>query len=332
MQHTETYQLSSEERHHIVKEMAEKLKAHYVFPELGEEICLLLLTNLNEGTYTSMKDANELCERLTTDIRRVNNDKHLKVIFKPDASSSNQEKSREEIEAEFKRRATVKNFGFYKVERLPGNIGYIDLRSFEDPTYSAPTAISAMQFVANTDALIFDLRKNGGGSPRMIQLLSTYLFDGMKHLNSFYQRETDSILQFWTLPYVQGERYLHKPVFVLTSNYTFSAAEEFTYNLKHMQRATIIGEITSGGANPGKLHQLNEHFRVFIPDGRAINPITETNWEGIGVHPDIEIEQEKALDVAYKKALKHVKSLYENKSEYAFLLKEINNELSKYKE
>ena len=153
------------------------------------------------------------------------------------------------------------NFGFEKVERLKGNVGYIDLRGFTPAEFSAETIVAAMNFVANTDALIFDLRQNGGGDPATVALLSSYLFGPEPvHLNSLYWREGDTTHQWWTLPFVPGKRYAGKDVYVLTSKRTFSAAEEFTYNLKNLKRATIIGETTGGGAHPGGPRRINEHF------------------------------------------------------------------------
>jgi C-terminal processing protease CtpA/Prc len=164
-----------------------------------------------------------------------------------------------------------------------------------------------MNLLAHTDALIIDLRKNTGGSPTMIALLSTFLFGPEPvHLNSFYDRSGDKTSQTWTLPYVPGQRTPDKPVFVLTSNRTFSAAEEFTYNLKNLKRATIIGEKTGGGAHPGGDISVTPHFRVFVPVGRAINPISGTNWEGTGIEPDIAVPEAGALDYAYRLALGEV--------------------------
>lgn len=164
-----------------------------------------------------------------------------------------------------------------------------------------------MNFLANTSALIIDLRKNHGGEPALVALMCSYFFAAEPiHLNSLYWRATESTQQFWTLPYVPGKRYLNKPVYVLTSHETFSGAEEFTYNLQNLKRATIIGETTGGGAHPGDIYQLDAHFEIFIPTGRAINPISGTNWEGVGVLPDIETPQEEALNVAHIMALKKV--------------------------
>ena len=199
------------------------------------------------------------------------------------------------------------NFGFREVKVLEGNIGYIDLRSFSNPEHAGDVAVAAMNFIANTDAVIIDLRNNGGGSPEMIQLISSYFFSSEAvHLNNFYWRPSDRHTQTWTLPFVPGIRRPDVDLYILTSGYTFSAAEEFTYNLKNMGRATIVGETTGGGAHPGGTHIATERFMTSIPSGRAINPITNTNWEGTGVAPDIETTAAKALATAQMKALENL--------------------------
>ena len=162
-------------------------------------------------------------------------------------------------------------------------------------------------FLGNTDAIIFDLRKNGGGDPAMVALICSYLFGPEPvHLNDLHWREGkgERVEEFWTLKDVAGKRYTGKDVYVLTSNYTFSGAEEFTYNLKNLKRATIIGETTGGGANPGGGNRLSEHFGVFIPTGRAVSPVTKTNWEGTGVEPDVKVPADQALKTAQLIALR----------------------------
>jgi C-terminal processing protease CtpA/Prc len=209
-----------------------------------------------------------------------------------------------EEQAEYNNYVKRINFGFEKIERLPGNIGYVDLRGFSDAKGGAETVQAAMTFLGNTDALIFDLRQNGGGSPEMVALISSYLFgDKPVHLNSLYWRKGDRTEDFYTKPNLVNKKFADKDVYVLTSNRTFSGAEEFSYNLKNLKRATIIGETTGGGANPGGVFRLSDHFGVFIPTGRAISPITKTNWEGTGVEPDVKVPKEQALKTAYLLAL-----------------------------
>ncbi len=212
-------------------------------------------------------------------------------------------------------RATVRgprpkeNYGFAKVEVLPGNVGYIKLDMFEGSPAARPTAAAAMAFVANTDALIFDVTENGGGAANMIAFLCGYLFDTRVHLNTFENRGMGMASDSYSDESVPGERYgQDKPVYVLTSGYTFSAAEEFTYDLKHLKRATIVGETTGGGAHPVTFMTLNKYFILKIPSGRAVNPVTKTNWEGVGVIPHVEVPADQAKERARQLALSAVKA------------------------
>jgi C-terminal processing protease CtpA/Prc len=198
------------------------------------------------------------------------------------------------------------NFGVSKVEVLPGNVGLLDLRAFAPKALSAPALGAAMSLLAHTEALIFDLRANGGGDPETVAFLCSYLFpEGRRvHLNDIYDRPKNQTRQFWTDPTVPGPRYADKPIYVLTSARTFSGAEEFSYNLQTQKRATLIGETTGGGAHPGGPVALGAGFVAFVPTGRAINPITKTNWEGTGVKPDLPTPAANALKVAHQRALR----------------------------
>jgi C-terminal processing protease CtpA/Prc len=230
----------------------------------------------------------------------------VRYSYEPIPERKQRTEPTEEEKARYVRNNRLVNFGFEKLERMQGNIGYIDLRGFSDPEAGIETVSAAMNFLSNTDALIFDLRMNGGGDPAMVALISSYLFgDKPVHLNDLYWRKGDKTEEFWTKPAAAAKKY-DKDVYVLTSKRTFSGAEEFSYNLKNLKRATIIGETTGGGAHPGGMVRLNEHFGVFIPTGRAISPITKTNWEGTGVEPDVKVPKELALKVAYVSALTKV--------------------------
>jgi C-terminal processing protease CtpA/Prc len=190
------------------------------------------------------------------------------------------------------------NFGFQELRLLDGNIGYLDLRGFSGQREAAETGVAAMNFLANADAVIIDLRRNGGGSPAMIQLISSYFLKESTHLNSFENRGQEEPAQFWSFHYVPGQPMFDTDLYLLTSPRTFSAAEEFTYNMKNLKRATIVGETTGGGAHPGGTKIVNDSFLVWVPTGRAVNPITKSNWEGTGIAPDVAVESEKALEKA----------------------------------
>ncbi|WP_163103194.1 S41 family peptidase [Peribacillus alkalitolerans] len=318
-------------REDVIKELVFRLQNEYIFPDKALEMSSKLETKWKNGEYDSFIDAESFSKELTHDLQTISNDRHLRVTFHLEEKSIKKEISEKELMDEYYRKGKANNYGFFKIERLAGNIGYIDLRNFEDPAVGGETAISTMNFISNTEALIFDLRKNGGGSPGMVALLTSYLFNEPTHLNNFYSRPDDRNTQSWTLPYVPGKRYINKPVYVLTSNYTFSAAEEFTYNLLNLKRATVVGEVTGGGANPGHIQQITKNFRVFIPTGRAINPLTNTNWEGTGVKPHVMIDKEEAFNYVYKEALEYVKNKYNHQNEFRFLLKEIDEKLIELK-
>jgi hypothetical protein len=292
----------------VIDGAIDHLRRAYVFADVAEKMADALRAHAVKKEYDTITDGQVFAETLTRHLQEVSKDKHLRVLYRADGfpprTGPPSPEERERMRAEERRR----NYAFQRVERLDGNVGYIELLGFSGSPDASDAAVAAMNFLANTDALIFDLRRNGGGSPAMIGLLSSYLFDDVVHLNDFYIRETDTRRQFWTSPHVQGRRYgAEKPVYVLTSNRTFSAAEEFTYNLKNLKRATIVGETTGGGAHPGGVRRITDHFGIWVPNGRAINPITKTNWEGTGIEPHIKVDPAKALPAAHLDALEKVR-------------------------
>jgi hypothetical protein len=301
-------QISPDERSAVIDGVIAKLNEIYVFPETAKRMEEALRARAAKQEYDSISSAKEFASKLKADLREVSHDKHLGVMFfregahEPSANGP----SPDEMKAQLPFMQKL-NFGFDKVERMQGNIGYLEIRGFAPPAMGGETAAAAMTFLANTDALIVDLRRNSGGEPAMIAYVLSYLFDEPTHLNDIYQRRGDKTQQWWTLPYVPGLRFgAKKPVFVLTSRQTFSGAEEFAYNLKQLKRATLIGETTGGGAHPSRPVKVSEHFMIELPYARAINPITGTNWEGAGVTPDIEKPAEQALDAAYWMAVEKI--------------------------
>lgn len=298
----------------IIDSIAFDLNRIYVFPETAAKMEKQMRSQLKKGAYDNLGTVAEFTAALTADLREISHDRHLGVGFmSPDevADFQNASQSDDEVQRQRERRlAQMKrdNFAWHELKILPGNIGYVKLDGFNDAGLGGATAVAAMNFLANTDALIFDLRQNGGGSPSMIQLITSYLLEEPTHLNSFYVRQSDSIEQFWTSAFVEGPRLSDVDVYVLTSSFTFSAAEEFTYNLKNLKRATIIGETTGGGAHPvDEFVYPNLNVKIRIPYGRAINPISGTNWEGTGVTPDIEVPAPQALDVAQLQAMTKIR-------------------------
>lgn len=288
----------------VLEILFKELNNRYVFPETAKKMEADIRARMKNKEYDSITSAREFSQKITEDLRGVSHDKHLGFHFttKPIAIEDSKEPTQMQTrEIEYILKAG--NYGFARAENLPGNIGYIDLRLFVYPKYAAETLTAAMNFVGNSDALIFDLRQNGGGEPAMVALICSYLFDAPVHLNDVYNRETGKTDEYWTSKTVAGKKFLNKNVYVLTSAKTFSAAEEFANDLKTLKRGVIVGETTGGAANPGVMARIAENFWAFIPNERAINPVTKTNWEGTGVEPDVRVSQESALKTAYSLAL-----------------------------
>ena len=294
-------------RTQVVDAILKRLNDSYVFPEVAKKMEQSIRERVEKKEYDQITSAKEFSKKLTDDLQAVSKDKHLRVRYSHQVipeRGPRREPTAEEQEQR-KRDLTWMNHGFGKVERLRGNIGYLEFFNFADEELGADTVAAAMNFVNGTDALIIDMRNNGGGNPAMVALVCSYLFGPEPvHLNDLYWREGNRTDEFWTRKEVSGKRYVNKDVYVLTSKRTFSGAEEFTYNLKNLKRATIIGETTGGGAHPGGGFRISEHFGMFVPTGRAISPITKTNWEGTGVTPDVAVPADQALLVARLMAMK----------------------------
>jgi len=297
------FKIDAATRTRVIDGTITQLNEFYVFPETAKKMGEAVEARQKKGEYDSITDGDAFAKVLTDNFQEVSHDKHLRVNFspapmpeRPDGPPNADERAR------YRKDMERMNCGFDKVEILSGNVGYLKFRFFADPEVCGPTAVAAMNFLANVDAIIFDLRENGGGDPKMIAFISTYLFSEPTHLNDLWERKGDATHQYWTLPYVPGKRLDGKPAYVLTSKQTFSGAEEFSYNLKNLKRATIIGETTGGGAHPVSGHRIDDHFMIGVPFARAINPISKTNWEGTGVEPDVKVPAADALATAQRLA------------------------------
>lgn len=282
----------------IIEAAARRLTDEYIFPDKAALATDALTAALSAGDFDAL-DGPALCTRVTEIFFEHCADKHLRLIW----SEEPQDLDESDSDALFNALILAENHGIRRVERLEGNIGYLDLTLVTDASVGAPAIAAAMELVVNTEALIIDLRANRGGAPNGVQLWCSYLFpDDDTHLNNIYSRVKDGTRQYWTLAHVDGRRYLDRPVYILTSGTTFSGGEEFAYNLKTQKRATLIGETTRGGAHPTEFHVLTPHVVVSIPNARSINPVTGTNWEGVGVEPDVAVSAEEAFEVAYRDA------------------------------
>lgn len=298
--------IDAAERKAAVNALADQLTTLYVFPDKAKVMATALRANLARGDYDSLGGGPAFAQRLTRDLDALVHDKHLRVAYSMDALPEFRGNEGRAPSEEQVARSRANHFGFVNVKVLPGNVGLLQFTGFQQPEGEIrDTAIAVMKRLAGVDALLVDLRSNGGGDPFMVALLSSQLFPKGKkvHLNDLYWRPTDHTDEFYTDPDLAVGRILG-PVYTVTSSRTFSAAEEYTSNLKHLKRATQVGETTGGGAHPGGQARLSDHFSAFIPRGRAINPITKGNWEGTGNVPEIAATRAEALKLAYLEALK----------------------------
>jgi retinol-binding protein 3 len=296
-------------RTRVIQGVVRRIQEGYVFPNKASEMARAVQAKVRRGGYDSIVSAQAFAARLTQDLRAVSHDRHLEVAYVakgvrdevPDAEPTPAEKKERAVYA---RRI---NWGFERVERLSGNVGYLEIRSFDfDPAGVDSTLTAAMDFLANTDALIVDVRRNGGGEPLIVAAVCSYLMPPNTLINKFYWRPQNRWDEFRTKR-VTGKYYgTTRPVYVLTSDGTFSGAEEFAYDIQTQKRGEVVGDTTGGGAHPGGMRRVTEQFGVWVPAGRAVNPVTGKNWEGTGVIPDVPVAADDALRTAHLRALNRI--------------------------
>lgn len=291
-------------RTRVLENIATLIETRYAEPELASELAAGLRRRTADGAYDAYAAPRDLAGRLSEELRA--SDAHFDIQWTPPGAEAMTDHPAHDSAQRDRWIARTRrhNFGFRRVEVLPGNVGYLDLEVFDDVAYAGDTAVAAMRFLAGTDALIIDLRHNGGGEPSMVHLLASFLFDDTPvELTGLWRREGEKLDRAWTLAYLPGPRLPKVPVWVLTARRTGSAAEAFAYDLQTLHRATIVGQRTVGAANPGDVLEVGDGFSIFISTGRALNPVTGTNWQGTGVAPDVEVDAEAAFTTARRLAL-----------------------------
>ncbi len=294
-------ELDQPTRHAVIGALAKQLRDGYVSEQVGNQLADHVLAREKEQAYAPITDPALFATRLTEDLYTIAHDKHLRVRFNSSAAEVSQDLETELID-QWKARALFRerNEGYAAVQVLPGNIGYLEVTGFSGIEAVRQRVDAAFLLLQDVDALILDLRRNGGGEPSGVQYLCSYLLPENVHLNTLvYRNQPDDVSRTVAVP---GKRLLDVPVLVLTSAYTFSGGEECAYDLQTQKRATLIGETTGGGANPGGMVPLGHGFGCFLPGGKAVNPITGTNWEGVGVVPDVACSAADALNLAQTRA------------------------------
>jgi hypothetical protein len=288
--------LTAEKRTAIIAKIAEVFEEYYPLPDVAKDMTKFITKKRKNGEYDQFTDVAEFTSQLTTDMRSISNDYHIKV--------TPYEQLPEDLLAEIKLGSPDDNYGFHKVERLFGNIGYLELTTFCNPKSAGPTAIAAMNFLGHCDALIIDLLINGGGDEGMATFLSSYFFDKSTHLTDTFIRKDDKTDQIWTQEWVPGPKMINVPVYILHSRITYSSSECFSYNLQQLGKAVIIGEKTRGGAYGVTFRSFPElSINLKIPYISEINPYSKTDYVN-GVIPDIETTRDKAFIVANIEAAK----------------------------
>ena len=315
-----------------INRLSELMNDFYVFPEVAKLTEEHLMVQLKEGHFEQFGNDVTFAEALTESVQAINKDKHMRIrTNRPYVAPANSPDRMIEVRIDQINRTRRSNAGFSSVKIMEGNVGYLDLRGFAGLENGKAVADAYMKLMSRTDAIIIDLSKNGGGSPNMVQYLCSFFFDQKIHLNSLYWRERNETREFWTLDEVGGIKMPDVPLFIITSSRTFSGAEEFSYNMQTQKRAILIGQTSGGGANPGGTMRINDNLNVFIPTGRAINPITKTNWEGVGVIPEVETTIEETLDKAHELAKKGAEAYRtKTKERYSKLLLNLNSKFDNY--
>jgi hypothetical protein len=295
----------------IVDSLTAAIDSIYVLEEPAKRIVAGLRKNLSGGKYDDLTDPVAFAERLYRDAQAINHDGHFQIAAMPPADPAAAETRTEDpADAErFRRFERERNYAFKKVEIFPGGIGYLRFDQFAHGDEAFEAAAAAMNFLANSNAVILDLRNNGGGSASMIRFIAGYFFEENEHLINWDIRAEKTTVQSYSADYVPGKRIVEQPVYILTSDHTFSAAEEFTFDLKNLERATVVGDTTGGGGHTVEFCVFDfDSLRVGIrlPYGRAYNPKNNEGWEGVGVIPHIAVPEAQALEVARADALRKI--------------------------
>jgi C-terminal processing protease CtpA/Prc len=291
----------------VVHEVQALVEARYVYPGIGAQVAQVLAAGLAEGRYPAGE--RQLAEAVTADLQSVNGDKHLRLLYHDQPIGDREPGDDAEEYAAVARWAQQTCGGVASVQRLAGNVGYLDLQPILFPAVIGGELITAaMSLVAAAEALIVDVRQCLGGEPTMVAFLISYLWDhDPVQLTGLQERQDDRPRQSWTLPYVPGRRFgKTKPVYALTSAATFSGGEQLAYDLQQLRRAVIIGETTRGGGHAREGFRVGPHLEATISVAAAVSPVSGTSWEGTGVTPDIRTPAAQARDEAHRLALEQV--------------------------
>lgn len=291
--------LPADEQRRVVSRVAAALRERYFDRQASQRASDSIEQHEQRGDYDAFSDGRTFAAHLTADIRYATGDMHL-IVVHSDIPLPTMLEIRSTVSEQDRASLLAQDCTIRNAEILPHRIGYLRLDSFPDPGLCGPRVASALAKMNGTDALVIDLRANGGGIPEMVALVASSLID--RSVPWYNPRNGNAM----TLSPMKGSRLAEEPVFVLTSSRTNSAAEQFSYNLKMLHRAVIVGEKTAGNVHVGAFHPVDEHFGVGIPEQRIVNPYGVSDWEGQGVYPDVRVEASGALQTAETLAQKAI--------------------------
>ena len=300
-------QMNLGERKSLIDTLLGLVETHYVYSDVAKKMTAYIKNRQQQHAYDTITQGELLACLLTIDLRSISHDGHLGIEYSPKVIpiETSQGPPSQQVIDEFRQQGANDNFGFRKLEILEGNVGYLKLNVFWPAEWIKETTAGAMTFLMNCDAIILDLRDNHGFANGGL-LVESYFFKEETHMSDYINRDDGTTRQSWTMPVVPGPKLSDKRLYILVSHNTYSAGEDFTYNMQSQKRAIVVGETTGGGAHGTRSYRLNDHFSVSIPHVYSINPITHSDWEGKGVQPDITINKEDALRIAHIAALQSV--------------------------
>jgi hypothetical protein len=295
------------EQKSVIDTLLSLVESHYVYSDVAKKMTAYVRNRQQQHAYDTITRGESLARMLTNDLLSISHDGHLGVEYSPEVipAETPQSPPSQQVIDEFRQQGVNDNFGFRKLEILEGNIGYLKLNVFWPAEWIKETTTGAMTFLMNCDAIILDLRDNHGFANGVL-LVESYFFNEETHMSDYINRDDGTSRQAWTMLTVPGPKLSDKRLYILVSHNTFSAGEDFTYNMQAQKRAIVVGEVTGGGAHGTRSYRLNDHFSANIPHVYSINPITHTDWEGKGVQPDITVNKEDALRTAHISALQSI--------------------------
>jgi hypothetical protein len=326
------HQLSRPERAEVINALLKWIESDYILPDVAKTMAQTVREHQANHEYDSITDGEQFAKTLTRDLQAVSHDHHLGVDYSAEpVDDQPMDKPSPEDIRKFRLAGERRNFEYRKIEVLRGGVGLLQVDGFYPAEYVREIVAGAAGFLSHTDAVILDFRQNHGGMLDGPLLLQSYFFKEMTHLSDSYNRAENTTRQFWTMPVVPGPSLADKDLYILTSRDTFSAPEAFAYDMQALGRAKIVGEVTGGGAHGTKPYRLSAHFIASIPFNRGVNAVTHTDYEGVGVKPDVLVPAREALLAAHILALRGVLARStgepERKTELEKLIRELEAKL-----